>query len=85
MGGGLSKRKANIICVGLDNSGKSTIINKLKVDKVIFMWGRVFYTKKEREKYSNSHMNYDILKFYFSKGVSLVHLNIDVWQICGIV
>jgi len=34
MGQGISKKKANIICVGLDNSGKSTIINKLKVDKV---------------------------------------------------
>eukprot|EP01136_Pigoraptor_vietnamica_P034578 Opistho-1_new@98712 len=30
---GFRKRKVNILCVGLDNSGKSTIINKLKPDK----------------------------------------------------
>lgn len=33
MGGGISKKKANILCLGLDNSGKSTIINRLKVEK----------------------------------------------------
>lgn len=33
MGGGISKKKSNIICIGLDNSGKSTILNKLKADK----------------------------------------------------
>lgn len=33
MGGGVSKKKSNIICIGLDNSGKSTIINKLKNSK----------------------------------------------------
>ena len=29
----LKKRKANILCVGLDNSGKSTIINQLKPEE----------------------------------------------------
>merc|ERR1719318_823680 len=29
----VKKREASIICVGLDNSGKTTIINKLKPDK----------------------------------------------------
>ena len=34
MGGSNSKKKeANIICLGLDNSGKTTIINKLKPEK----------------------------------------------------
>ena len=27
---GLKKKKAQILCVGLDNSGKTTIINQLK-------------------------------------------------------
>ena len=30
---GNKKREANILCVGLDNSGKTTIINKLKPEK----------------------------------------------------
>ena len=34
MGGGSSKNKSNIIIVGLDNSGKSTMINMLKPKKV---------------------------------------------------
>lgn len=36
---GLKKKKAAVLCVGLDNSGKSTIINKLKpaqVSKTVF-------------------------------------------------
>jgi len=31
---GLKKKKAAVLCVGLDNSGKSTIINKLKPAQV---------------------------------------------------
>jgi ribosome biogenesis GTPase A len=34
MGSGASKKKANVLCVGLDNSGKSTVINWLKPKKV---------------------------------------------------
>lgn len=34
MGGSLGKKKSKIIIVGLDNSGKSTMINKLKPKKV---------------------------------------------------
>lgn len=34
MGGSLGKKKAKIIIVGLDNSGKSTMINMLKPKKV---------------------------------------------------
>ncbi|XP_065182995.1 ADP-ribosylation factor-like protein 6 [Sycon ciliatum] len=30
---GWNKRKAEVLCVGLDNSGKSTIVNQLKPDK----------------------------------------------------
>ena len=33
MGGSLGKRKAKIIIVGLDNSGKTTLINYLKPPK----------------------------------------------------
>ena len=33
MGGGLGKKKAKIIIVGLDNSGKTTMINWLKPPK----------------------------------------------------
>ena len=31
---GSSKKEAQVLCVGLDNSGKSTIINRLKPDEV---------------------------------------------------
>lgn len=34
MGGSLGKKKSKIIIVGLDNSGKSTMINMLKPKKV---------------------------------------------------
>jgi GTPase Era involved in 16S rRNA processing len=39
MGGSFGKKKSKIIIVGLDNSGKSTMINMLKPKKVsiIFM------------------------------------------------
>eukprot|EP00128_Syssomonas_multiformis_P002016 Colp12_sorted_trinity150504_noHs@1161 len=30
---GISKKKVNVLCVGLDNSGKTTIINQLKPEK----------------------------------------------------
>lgn len=30
------RKECNILCIGLDNSGKSTIINRLKPDKVIY-------------------------------------------------
>lgn len=31
---GLKKKTAAVLCIGLDNSGKSTIINKLKPSQV---------------------------------------------------
>lgn len=31
---GIRKKEINVLCIGLDNSGKTTIINKLKPDKV---------------------------------------------------
>ena len=31
---GLKKKEINVLCIGLDNSGKTTIINKLKPEKV---------------------------------------------------
>ena len=31
---GLKSRKAEVLCIGLDNSGKTTILNYLKPDKV---------------------------------------------------
>ena len=31
---GIKKKEASILCLGLDNSGKTTIINKLKPEKV---------------------------------------------------
>jgi ADP-ribosylation factor-like protein 6 len=31
---GVKKKEASVLCVGLDNSGKTTIINHLKPDKV---------------------------------------------------
>lgn len=34
MGGAFGKKKSKIIIVGLDNSGKSTMINRLKPKKV---------------------------------------------------
>ncbi len=34
MGGSIGKKKSKIIIVGLDNSGKSTMINRLKPKKV---------------------------------------------------
>jgi GTPase SAR1 family protein len=34
MGGSIGKKKSKIIIVGLDNSGKSTMINMLKPKKV---------------------------------------------------
>ena len=34
MGGSIGKKRSKIIIVGLDNSGKSTIINMLKPKKV---------------------------------------------------
>lgn len=38
MGGSMGKKKSKIIIVGLDNSGKSTMINKLKPKKVIIIF-----------------------------------------------
>ena len=37
MGGSLGKKKSKIIIVGLDNSGKSTMINLLKPKKVYYL------------------------------------------------
>ena len=36
MGGSFGKKKSKIIIVGLDNSGKSTMINMLKPKKVFY-------------------------------------------------
>ena len=36
MGGSFGKKKSKIIIVGLDNSGKSTMINMLKPKKVSY-------------------------------------------------
>lgn len=33
---GLRKKEVNILCLGLDNSGKTTIINQLKPSNVSF-------------------------------------------------
>lgn len=30
---GVKKESAKVVCVGLDNSGKTTLLNKLKKDK----------------------------------------------------
>ena len=38
MGGAFGKKKSKIIIVGLDNSGKSTMINRLKPKKVSSDW-----------------------------------------------
>ena len=38
MGGAFGKKKSKIIIVGLDNSGKSTMINRLKPKKVGSDW-----------------------------------------------
>jgi len=35
---GFMKKKVNILCVGLDNSGKTTIINSLNPNKVIYFF-----------------------------------------------
>lgn len=32
---GLKKKEVNVLCLGLDNSGKTTIINQLKPSNVI--------------------------------------------------
>lgn len=34
----LKKKEINILCIGLDNSGKTTIINRLKPEKVSGLW-----------------------------------------------
>ena len=31
---GLRKKEINVLCIGLDNSGKTTIINRLKPEEV---------------------------------------------------
>jgi ribosome biogenesis GTPase A len=35
---GILKRKINFLCIGLDNSGKSTLLNKLKSEQVILYY-----------------------------------------------
>ena len=40
---GLKKKTAAVLCVGLDNSGKSTIINKLKPSQVNPAVRRMYY------------------------------------------
>jgi len=34
---GLKKKEINVLCIGLDNSGKTTIINRLKPEKVSWL------------------------------------------------
>lgn len=38
---GLRKKEVNVLCLGLDNSGKTTIINQLKPSNVSTLW-RIF-------------------------------------------
>jgi len=46
MGGSSSKKKSKIIIVGLDNSGKSTMINFLKPKKVFQLSIQFFSMQK---------------------------------------
>lgn len=43
MGGSIGKKKSKIIIVGLDNSGKSTMINLLKPKKVCVFYVELHY------------------------------------------
>ena len=47
MGGSFGKKKSKIIIVGLDNSGKSTMINMLKPKKVSYS---INYLKRNKRK-----------------------------------
>ena len=50
---GLKQRQAKVICVGLDNSGKSTIINHLKpetVESIIMFFNIAWLMNKHTER-----------------------------------
>ena len=53
MGGAFGKKKSKIIIVGLDNSGKSTMINRLKPKKVSSDRNRVQVPPHTRPKSKN--------------------------------
>lgn len=48
---GLKKKEINVLCIGLDNSGKTTIINKLKPDKVRADYGRSYSALNEDDRF----------------------------------
>jgi len=55
-----SKVKMRIICVGLDNSGKSTIINHLKLKKVRTSWiCSLHHAQRERSCSDDSVIHLD--------------------------
>lgn len=80
MGGSFGKKKSKIIIVGLDNSGKSTMINMLKPKKVSWEYNDSDYCLSQNlkemnnsliwEKGLSSYVNYYSLKtfglLYFS-------------------
>ena len=49
MGGSLGKKKSKIIIVGLDNSGKSTMINLLKPKKVGYLYWPLIFANQYAE------------------------------------
>ena len=51
MGGAFGKKKSKIIIVGLDNSGKSTMINRLKPKKVSSDWNGSHVPLRTPENY----------------------------------
>ena len=50
MGGSFGKKKSKIIIVGLDNSGKSTMINMLKPKRVSLETNAPDYSQSENYK-----------------------------------
>ena len=63
---GVKKKDASVLCVGLDNSGKTTIINHLKPDKVLCM----------RIRTCEVHVllaGFSLKNWYFVSGPSIRH------------
>lgn len=55
---GLKKKEVHVLCLGLDNSGKTTIINKLKPTNVsIFIRYIMYFLLKLMEDYFVCHCN----------------------------
>lgn len=44
----LKKKEINILCIGLDNSGKTTIINRLKPEKVSDLWRYFAFNRADK-------------------------------------